>query len=242
MERIDKILANFGGMSRNDARTAVKQGRVKVNGTVIKDFGAKVNDTDDVNLDGKHINLSKYRYFMLNKPFGYISSTEAEPGDESPNVISLLKNEGIKGLFPVGRLDKDTTGLLLITNDGELGHRLTAPGKHVDKTYEAGVTGKLDEKAVEAFAKGFEFKEFVSAPAKLEIIETGSLEGDTEQGYSLARVTISEGKFHQVKRMFLKVGCEVTALKRISMGNLKLDERLKPGEYRELSEDEIKSI
>lgn len=242
MERIDKILANYGGLSRNDARTAVKLGKVKVNGTVIKDFGIKVSDTDEVTLAGKQISLKKFRYYMLNKPAGYISSTEPEPGDNSPNVISLFKNEGVKGLFPVGRLDKDTTGLLLVTNDGELGHRLTAPGKHVDKTYVARVSGILDEKAIESFAKGFEFKEFVSAPAKLEIIEKGSSGNDDGTEYSLGKVTISEGKFHQVKRMFFKVGCEVITLKRISMGNLKLDESLKEGEYRELTGEEIKSI
>ena len=128
MERIDKVLSNSGGLSRAEAKLYIKNGRIKVNGTVVKDPGLKINEEDEVLIDGKAVNTSKFRYFMLNKPTGYISSTEPEPGDRSPNVISLFKEEGIKGLFPVGRLDKDTTGLLLVTNDGELGHRLTAPG------------------------------------------------------------------------------------------------------------------
>ncbi len=240
MERLDKILSNYGGLTRSDAKQALKAGRVKVNGAVIKDPAVKAAETDEVTLDGKQLVLSKYRYFMLNKPAGYISSTEPEPGDMSPNVISLFKNEGVKGLFPVGRLDKDTTGLLIVTNDGEIGHRLTAPGKHVDKTYVAKVKGELNDSAVEAFAAGFEFKEFTSAPAVLEIIETGL---DSDGGEcAVAKVTIHEGKFHQVKRMFQKVGCEVAELKRISMGALNLDETLKPGEYRELKPEELKNI
>ena len=232
MERLDKILSNYGGLTRSDAKQALKAGRVKVNGAVIKDPAVKAAETDEVTLDGKQLVLSKYRYFMLNKPAGYISSTEPEPGDMSPNVISLFKNEGVKGLFPVGRLDKDTTGLLIVTNDGELGHRLTAPGKHVDKTYVAKVKGELNDSAVEAFAAGFEFKEFTSAPAKLEILQNVQ---EQQTSLTLAKVTIHEGKFHQVKRMFQKVGCEVVELKRISMGTLVLDETLKTGEYRELS-------
>lgn len=240
MERLDKTLSNYGGLTRSDAKQALKAGRVKVNGAVVKDPAVKAAETDEVTLDGKQLVLSKFRYFMLNKPAGYISSTEPEPGDLSPNVISLFKKEGIKGLFPVGRLDKDTTGLLIVTNDGELGHRLTAPGKHVDKTYVAKVKGELNDSAVEAFAAGFEFKEFTSAPAVLEIIETGL---DSDGGEcAVAKVTIHEGKFHQVKRMFQKVGCEVAELKRISMGALNLDETLKPGEYRELKPEELKNI
>jgi 16S rRNA pseudouridine516 synthase len=244
MERIDKILSNYGGVSRAEAKVLLKAGKVKVNGETVKDSGAKVSENDKVELDGKTLSLKKYRYFMLNKPAGYISSTEPEPGDTSPNVISLFKKEGIKGLFPVGRLDKDTTGLLLVTNDGELGHRLTAPGKHVDKTYLAKVKGRLTEDAVQAFEKGFDFKEFTSAPARLEILGVSSNEeifngSETSAVFSTAKVTVSEGKFHQVKRMFLKVGCEVVELKRLSMGKLVLDENLKPGEYRELTETDL---
>ncbi len=245
MERIDKILSNYGGVSRAEAKVLLKAGKVKVNGEIVKDSGAKVSEDDNVELDGRKLSLRKYRYFMLNKPAGYISSTEPEPEDTSPNVISLFKKEGIKGLFPVGRLDKDTTGLLLVTNDGELGHKLTAPCKHVDKIYLAKVKGRLTEDAVQAFEKGFDFKEFTSAPARLEILNVGSNDEAIVNGlgtaavFSTAKVTISEGKFHQVKRMFLKVGCEVVELKRLSMGKLVLDESLKPGEYKELTEDDL---
>ncbi len=246
MERIDKILSNYGGVSRAEAKVLLKAGKVKVNGEIVKDSGAKVSEDDNVELDGRKLSLRKYRYFMLNKPAGYISSTEPEPGDTSPNVISLFKKEGIKGLFPVGRLDKDTTGLLLVTNDGELGHKLTAPCNHVDKTYLAKVKGHLTEDAIQAFEKGFDFKEFTSAPARLEILNVGSNDEAIVNGlgtaavFSTAKVTISEGKFHQVKRMFLKVGCEVVELKRLSMGKLVLDESLKPGEYKELTGDDLK--
>lgn len=245
MERLDKIISNYGGLARSDAKQYIKIGRIKVNGKTEKDPGFKICESDEVLLDGKKINMEKYRYFILNKPKGFISSTEPEPKDDSPNVISLFKKEGIKGLFPVGRLDKDTTGLLIVTNDGKLGHGLTAPGKHVDKTYFVKVNGILTEESVKAFWNGFEFKDFVSKPSLLEIIEVVENENKCEKdypGYSLAKVTIKEGKFHQIKRMFLKVGCEVTELKRISMGTLYLDDDLEPGKYRELSEIEIQNL
>ena len=234
MERLDKILSNLGGMTRSEARTQIKCGHVTVNGIIVKDFGFKINDSDEVISNGAKINTAKFRYFMLNKPKGFISSTEPEPGDESPNVISLFKKEGIKDLFPVGRLDKDTTGLLIVTNDGAFAHKLTAPGKHVDKTYYDLVKGLLDQKAVDDFKKGIEFKEFTSLPSKLVILET-----DKEKGISKALVTLNEGKFHQVKRMFSKTGCEVTELKRISIGKLRLDESLGYGEYREFCPEEV---
>lgn len=237
MERLDKILTNYAGLTRSSAKECLKKGRVCLNGETVKDGSIKVNETDTVTMDGKTVAQLRFRYFMLNKPGGYVSSTTDEPGDGAPNVISLFANEGVKGLFPVGRLDKDTTGLLVVTNDGALGHKLTAPSKHIDKVYLARVNKILGNADKEAFEKGFEFKDFVSAPAGLEILET-----DTEKGESVARVTVHEGKFHQVKRMFLKTGCEVLELKRVSMGSLKLDENLPQGEYRELSEEEVKSL
>lgn len=236
MERLDKIIANAGFGSRSDVKLLVKAGRIRVNGTVEKDIGRKVSETDEILVDGKAVNTCRFRYFMLNKPAGLVSSTEDEK-DGSENVIRLFNNEKIKGLFPVGRLDKDTTGLLIITNDGELGHRLTSPAHHEEKVYEALLNGIPDESAAEAFAKGIEFKDFTSKPAKLEIIST-----EEAENRSLARVTITEGKFHQVKRMFLKVGCEVIALKRLSMGGLKLDASLQEGMYRELTSDELALI
>ena len=237
MERLDKIISNFGGLTRSTAREYLKKGRIQVNDSIIKDGSIKVSDNDIIRIDGKIINRTGLRYFMLNKPAGYISSTEDDVNDESPSVISLFKNENIKGLFPAGRLDKDTTGLIIITNDGELGHRLTSPAKRVEKAYIAEVKGILQDKDIEEFKKGFKFKDFTSKPAVLEIIKR-----DPDEGTSVAKVIISEGKYHQVKRMFLKVGCEVTRLKRISEGSLNLDDNLKPGEYRELTDEELKIL
>ncbi len=237
MERLDKIVSNYGGLTRGEAKEYIKRGRVTVGGEPVKDGNTKVNDTDIIRIDGNELNRSKYRYFMLNKPEGYISSTEDDPKDGTPNVIRLFENEGVKGLFPVGRLDKDVTGLLIVTNDGTLGHNLTAPSKHVEKAYIAVVNKVLCEDDIKAFEEGFEFKDFKSAPAKLEILST-----DSDKNTSEALVKIHEGKFHQVKRMFVKVGCEVLKLKRISMGMLVLDEKLKTGCYRELSGAEISLI
>ena len=237
MERLDKVISNFGGLTRGEAKEYIKRGRVTVGGETVKDGSRKVNESDIIRIDGNELNCSKYRYFMLNKPEGYISSTEDDPSDGTPNVIRLFEKEGVKGLFPVGRLDKDVTGLLIVTNDGALGHDLTAPSKHVDKTYIAEVSKILNNDDIKAFENGFEFKDFKSAPAELEILKTNELSGTSE-----AKVRIHEGKFHQVKRMFIKVGCEVMKLKRISMGKLVLDDKLEPGKYRELSGDELSLI
>lgn len=234
MERLDKIVSNAGIASRSETKAYIRAGRVKVNGNVISNEAFKVGENDTITVDGKNINTAKYRYFMLNKPAGIVSATEDK---KEKTVTDILKNEGVKNLFPVGRLDKDTTGLLLITNDGETGHRLTSPNHNVDKIYEAKVKGIVDENAIKAFKEGFDFKEFSSKPAVLEILSV-----DKENEISFTRVTIHEGKFHQVKRMFERVNCEVTELKRLSMGKLSLDESLKEGEYRELTQEEIQML
>lgn len=236
MERLDKILAAAGAGSRSDVKAVIRAGRVKVNGNTVKDPQQKISEEDVVMLDGKALNTSKFRYYMLNKPCGLISSTREEAGGAG-TVTGLFQNEGVKDLFPVGRLDKDTSGLLIVTNDGRLGHTLTSPSYHVDKTYYAKVKGILTEKEVESFASGFEFKDFTSRPSLLKILGT-----DTDIGMSEALVTIHEGKFHQVRRMFLKTGCEVTELKRIAMGSLELDPELKAGEYRELTVSELEYL
>lgn len=233
MERLDKLLAASGAGSRSEVKLLLRAGRVCVNGQRITDAQYKVEAGAEVTLDGKPLNTEKYRYYLLNKPAGLVSSTKEEAGGAC-TVLELFKNERVRDLFPVGRLDKDTTGLLIITNDGQLGHILTAPSHHVDKCYEATVNGILTENDIACFAQGFEFKEFTSKPAKLKILET-----DKEMGVSRALVTISEGKFHQVKRMFLKVGCEVTALKRVSMGSISLDDELAEGQYRPLTTEEL---
>ena len=226
MERLDKMLANAGVGSRSDVKAIIRAGRVRLNGEIIKDESKKAGENDEILLDGKPIRTSGYRYFMLNKPKGVVSATE-DPSEKT--VVDILKNEHVKGLFPVGRLDKDTTGLLILTNDGEFGHRMTSPNRKIDKVYEAVVKGIPDANAIAAFATGFIFKEFTSQPAELVILEK-----DEASNTAKTRVTIHEGKFHQVKRMFLKVNCEVLELKRISMGEFILDENLAEGEYKEI--------
>ena len=182
-----------------------------------------------VAVDGREISYLAAEYFMLNKPAGVVSATE---DDRYPTVIDLIEERKRKDLFPVGRLDVDTEGLLLITNDGGLAHRLLSPRKHVDKVYFARFDGTLPEDAAERFAKGLTLEDGTETmPAKLEPLPEGEM-----------RLTIREGKYHQVKRMMEAVGCRVTYLKRLSMGSLKLDENLKPGQYRPLTTQELEEL
>ncbi len=185
-------------------------------------------------IGGRNISYVSYEYYMLNKPGGVVSATEDR---RDTTVIDLIKDKKRKDLFPVGRLDKDTEGLLLITNDGDLAHRLLAPKKHVDKVYYAKIDGMVTEEDVKRFAEGIDIgadEEEMTRPAKLDIMKSGE--------ESEIRLTIHEGKFHQVKRMFHAVNKEVTYLKRERMGTLCLDENLKPGEYRLLTEEEIENV
>lgn len=223
MERLDKVLSNYAGLTRTGAKEYLKKGFVTVNDSIIKDGSYKVNDEAVIKVNGIVTDRTRYRYFMLNKPKNCISSTEEDVFTKAKDVISFFAKENVKGLFPVGRLDKDTTGLLIITNDGELGHRLISPSSDVKKTYEAELKGLLREEHIKAFEEGFSFKEFTSKPAVLEIISVNE-----ETGCSVARVTVSEGKFHQVKRMFFAVGRIVVELKRTSFGALVLDEEKLP--------------
>lgn len=233
--RLDKYLAEMGVGTRQEVKKQIRQGKVTVNGTVVKSADTKIDENaDEVTADGKDISFVSYEYYMLNKPAGVISATEDK---KDTTVLDLIRDKKRKDLFPVGRLDKDTEGLLLITNDGELAHRLLAPKKHVDKVYYAKIKGKVTENDVEKFAKGVDIgtsEEEMTRPAKLEILQSAE--------ESQIRLTIHEGKFHQVKRMFLAVGKEVTYLKRERMGTLCLDENLKPGEYRPLTEEEIEDV
>lgn len=235
MMRLDKYLAEMGVGTRQEVKKQIRQGKVTVNGTVVKSADTKIDENaDEVTADGKDISFVSYEYYMLNKPAGVISATEDK---KDTTVLDLIRDKKRKDLFPVGRLDKDTEGLLLITNDGELAHRLLAPKKHVDKVYYAKIKGKVTENDVEKFAKGVDIgtsEEEMTRPAKLEILQSAE--------ESQIRLTIHEGKFHQVKRMFLAVGKEVTYLKRERMGTLCLDENLKPGEYRPLTEEEIEDV
>ena len=233
--RLDKYLAEMGVGTRQEVKKQIRQGKAAVNGTVVKAADTKIDETsDEVTICGRNISYVSYEYYMLNKPAGVVSATEDR---RDTTVIDLIKEKKRKDLFPVGRLDKDTEGLLLITNDGDLAHRLLAPKKHVDKVYYAKVTGIVTEEDVKRFAEGIDIgaeEEEMTRPAKLDIMKSAE--------ESEIRLTIHEGKFHQVKRMFLAVGKEVTYLKRERMGTLCLDENLKPGEYRLLTEEEIENV
>lgn len=232
--RIDKMLANLGYGSRKDVKKLLKDGAVVVNDQVVKDSKQHIDPNKDVvTLNGEVIEYKEFVYLMMNKPPGVISATE-DNHDET--VIDLLEYEDqVFEPFPVGRLDKDTEGLLLITNDGQLSHRLLSPKKHVPKTYFAVIEGIVTEEDGVAFQKGVTLDDgYVTKPAELTILKSG-MTSDIE-------LTITEGKFHQVKRMFEAVGKRVMYLKRLSMGPLKLDETLELGEYRELTDDELEEL
>ena len=206
---------------------------MKIDGEVVKSPEIKVNpDVQTVSYLDQSVSYEKFEYYMLNKPAGVVSATTDE---KDKTVIDLITAKKRKDLFPVGRLDKDTEGLLLITNDGELAHRLLAPKKHVDKVYYAKVKGKVTEEDVKAFKEGVSLGQGEMArPAALEILVSDEI--------SEIRLTIQEGKFHQVKRMFISVGKEVVYLKRLSMGSLVLDEKLPLGAYRPLTNKELEQL
>lgn len=230
-ERLDKVLSNMGYGSRTDVKKLIKKGIVKVNSIIIKDNEFRVSPfEDEIIFKGEEVNYREYIYIMMNKPQGLVSSTE-DPLTET--VINLLDDKyQIYKPFPVGRLDKDTEGLLLISNDGKLAHELLSPKKGVDKTYYAEVDRTVEEEHIDIFNKGILLEDgYETLPAKLEIIESNVI--------SKINLTIQEGKYHQVKRMFEALSMRVLFLKRISMGPLSLDLTLSLGEYRELTEDEI---
>lgn len=236
MIRLDKYLADMSSGTRQEVKKYIRQGRVKINEDIIKKPEYKIReDEDEVTFDGAPVAYETFEYYMLNKPAGVISATEDK---RDKTVLDLIKEKKRKDLFPVGRLDKDTEGLLLITNDGALAHRLLSPKKHVDKCYYAEISGGVTEDDVRVFKEriniGTQEEPEWTMPAELKILEKGTV--------SRIRLTIREGKFHQVKRMFLAVGKEVVYLKRERMGALVLDEELAPGEYRKLTDSELKSI
>ncbi|MEN8701369.1 pseudouridine synthase [Bacillus infantis] len=232
--RIDKVLANLGYGSRKEVKKLLKDGSVTVNDEKIKDAKQHVDPEKDlIRINGETVEYREFIYLMMNKPPGVISATE-DNRDET--VIDLLEAEDlIFEPFPVGRLDKDTEGLLLITNDGHLAHRLLSPKKHVPKTYFAVIDQEVTEEDVIAFRKGVILDDgYATKPGELNILKSGE-RSDIE-------LTITEGKFHQVKRMFEAVGKKVVYLQRLSMGPLQLDETLELGEYRELTEEELQSL
>ena len=234
--RLDKYLVACAVGSRTEVKNFLKAGRVTVNGKKEKSAKLQVNeDTDEICFDGQKLDYEEFVYYMMNKPQGVISATE-DPKHKT--VLDLLDDLArSKEVFPVGRLDIDTHGLLLLTNDGKLAHALLSPKRHVDKTYLAQVKGIMTQEDVEKFAQGIPLKDFTCQPARLELVTI-----DTEKNQSQIRVTIAEGKFHQVKRMVAYCGKEVVDLQRLTMGTLTLDENLKRGEWRRLTTEELESL
>ena len=233
MIRLDKYLADMGAGTRSEIKKSIRAGRAAVNGAVTKRPETRIDtEKDTVELDGRNISYEAYEYFMLNKPSGTVSAVTDR---RDTTVVSLIRDRKRDVLFPVGRLDKDTEGLLLFTNDGALAHRLLAPAKHVDKLYFARVRGAVTEEDKERFARGLDIgDEKPTLPADLTICSSGEISEIT--------LAIREGRFHQVKRMFASRAKPVVELRRVRMGAIALDERLEPGQCRELSADERRAI
>ena len=231
MERLDKILASQGTLSRRDVKEIIKKGRVTLNGIVVRDSAVKVDlNTDTVAIDGEQISLKKHIYIMMNKPQGVISASDSE-SDET--VVDLVPDELFrKGLFPAGRLDKDTTGFVLITDDGDFAHKILSPKNHIFKTYFARLKHELTVSDIETLEKGITLADgTILKEAKVEIVENSET--------PLIKIMICEGKYHQVKRMFAATGNKVIELHRSKMGELELAPNLKPGECREITPEEL---
>lgn len=233
-QRLDKAIAMQGSLSRSEVKTLIRKGTVTVNGQVVKnaDFGVDF-DSDTVAVQGKELSLRTHIYLMLNKPKGVVSASEDK---HLPTVVDLVPKElWRKGLFPAGRLDKDTTGFVLITDDGEFAHDILSPKKHISKTYHALVNGEITEEMIEGFAKGVTIGEDFTLPASLKRISSD------EQG-SWGEVILKEGMYHQIKRMFGAYGLKVLELKRVQMGKLPLDPNLEEGKCRELTAEELRLV
>ncbi len=230
MVRLDKFLCDIGIGTRSEVKNYIRKGQVAVGGTVTRKPETKVDEAkDEVTFNGSLCTYARYGYFMLNKPAGVVSAVRDKLSD---TVVELLGNVGVRDLFPVGRLDKDTEGLLLITNDGALAHELLSPKKHVDKTYYAKIEKPLSKADITKLESGVDIgEEKLTLPARVETC------GEKE-----ILLTIHEGKFHQVKRMLQAVDNEVLYLKRMSMGSLRLDESLSPGQFRPLTEEEVQAL
>ncbi|WP_240914257.1 16S rRNA pseudouridine(516) synthase RsuA [Microbulbifer sp. SH-1] len=228
--RLDKAISQVTDLSRAEVKRAAKQQRITVNGVTVTDPSAKILDTDELCLDGDLLTEAGPRYFMLNKPLGYVCATK---DGEHPTVLDLLDEPNKHNLHIAGRLDIDTTGLVLITDDGQWSHRITSPRHHCTKTYYAHLADPIDESAIDKFAKGIWLnnEKKRTKPAELEILYRNEV-----------RITISEGRYHQVKRMFGALGNRVLELHRERIGDIVLDEELTEGEYRLLSTEEIASV
>lgn len=252
--RLDKFLSETANLTRKDAKAVLSKGKVFVNGELCKSGDKKVTTEDEILLDGKKLNgTEEFLYVMLHKPAGVVSATE---DNKDKTVLDLVREQekayasneevdecwkfsiGKRELFPVGRLDKDTEGLLLLTDDGELAHQLLSPKRHVDKVYFAKLSGIVPENAIERFAEGIQVgKEYKAMPAKLEVVCIKEEEKSSE-----VKITLREGKFHQVKRMCHEIGCEVVYLKRLSMGSLELDKKVPLGKCRKLTMEEVQKL
>ena len=231
--RLDKYLADMGCGTRSQVKREIAGGSVMVNGAPARRPEDKIDtEKDSVVFRGSPLGYTEYEYFMLNKPAGVVSATEDRT---ERTVLDLFDARQRKDLFPVGRLDKDTEGLLLVTNDGGMAQRLLSPKKHVDKVYYAKVAGRITEEHVRLFAEGVDIgDEKPTLPAELTVLSSGEI--------SEIELVIREGRFHQVKRMFQAAGGEVIYLKRLRMGSLVLDRELQPGEYRKLTEEEVRAL
>lgn len=229
MLRLDKYIADTGTVSRKDVKAAAKKGLISVDGKTVKDVSVRIDEKcAEVIFCGQKINWRKYVYVMLNKPRGFISSTE----ESDKTVMKLLPPEYSKmECFPCGRLDIDTVGLLIITNDGPLAHKLLSPRHHAEKTYYYHCFPEIGEDAAKRLCEGVDIGDYVTKTSRVEMISGG-------EGY----ITLTEGKFHQIKRMFEAVGSNITYLKRVEFGTVKLDETLAEGEWRELEENELEAL
>lgn len=225
--RLDKFLCEMNIGTRSQVKSLLKQGMVSINGVIVKNADQKVDENlDIIAYKGERLRYQQFHYYMLNKPQDVVTATK---DNVSRTVMDLFPASLRKNLFPVGRLDKDTEGLLLITDDGELAHRLLAPNKHVDKTYLVGIASELTKEACHTLENGVDIgEERLTGPAKVQVLNAEQI-----------LLTIQEGKFHQVKRMLKAVDNQVISLKRIQFGPLSLDEALHPGEYRELTDSEV---
>lgn len=241
MMRLDKFLAQTGAGSRSDVKSMIAKGNVLINGEICKDPAHRIDETsDEITCGDIAVTYSKYAYFMMNKPQGVISASRsraeryAQDKKErtAKTCVDLICEETHRDLFPVGRLDKDTEGLLLVTDDGQLAHELLSPRKHVDKTYYAELESPLAETDRKRLEAGVDIgDEKLTLPAQVNILSDRAIE-----------ITIHEGRFHQIKRMLEAVGNKVTFLKRLQMGSLRLDKSLKPGEYRRLTQGEVDGL
>ena len=234
MERLDKIIANSGTLSRKEVHRLIKSGAVSVNGITTKDRGFCIDpETAEIKINGQAVSLEKYVYIMLNKPEGVVSATK-DPTEKT--VVDLVPAELKKKiLFPAGRLDRNTTGFVLITDNGDFAHKILSPKNHIEKTYQARLAERIDEESLKKVAEGITLGDGTEClPAKVKVLEDGE--------NPLIEIKICEGKYHQIKRMFAAVGNAVIELKRVKMGQLPLDENLAPGECKILSKEEVELI